>query len=193
GAGCVIGQGHVVKEWGPVATRWDVKSATKGTLGATLLGLALDRGLVKLDDPALRHYPALGTEKPENAATGWLGEITVRHLATMTAGFDDGRPPKLVYRPGTRGIYSNDTANLLAELLTLRFREDLTAVVRREVMDPLGVAEDDWRWRPNQYRPKMIDGLTNREFASGLTITHRALARVGYLYLHRGRWKDRQI
>ena len=45
----------------------------------------------------------------------------------MTAGFDDGRPPKLVYQPGTDGFYSNDCSNMLAELLTLRFGEDLAA------------------------------------------------------------------
>jgi CubicO group peptidase (beta-lactamase class C family) len=193
GSGCVIRHGYLVKEWGPAETRWDVKSATKGTLGATTLGLAADAGLVKLDDPAQRHYPALGTEKPENASTGWLGEVTVRHLATMTAGFDDGRPPKLVYRPGTRGVYSNDTANMLAELLTLRFGEDLAPLVRRRVMEPIGIADADWRWRDNQYRPKSVNGFTSREFASGLTITHRAMARIGYLYLHGGRWKDRRV
>ena len=54
----------------------------------------------------------------------------------MTAGFDDGRPPKLVYRPGTRGIYSNDTANMLAELLTLQFDEDLLDGVEAEGAGP---------------------------------------------------------
>jgi CubicO group peptidase (beta-lactamase class C family) len=192
GSGCVIRHGYLVKEWGSPTTRWDIKSATKGSLGATLLGLAVDAGKVKLDDFAQSHYPAIGTETAGNNPT-WLKEITVRHLATMTAGFDDGRPPKLVYRPGTKGIYSNDTANMLAELLTLRYGEDLAAVVKREVMDPIGVPADDWRWRANQYRAKTINGLASREFASGLTITHRALARIGYLYLRDGKWKDRQI
>jgi CubicO group peptidase (beta-lactamase class C family) len=192
GSGCVIRHGYLIKEWGSATTRWDIKSATKGTLGATTLGLAVDAGLVKLDDLAQKHYPAIGTEKPENSAD-WLKEITVRHLATMTAGFDDGRPPRLVYRPGTKGTYSNDTSNMLAELLTLKFREDLSAVVKRQVMDPIGVPADDWRWRANQFRAKTINDLPSREFASGLTITHRALARIGYLYLREGRWKDRQI
>jgi CubicO group peptidase (beta-lactamase class C family) len=192
GSGCVIRHGYLVKEWGSPTTRWDIKSATKGSLGATLLGLAVDAGKVKLDDFAQSHYPAIGTETAGNNPT-WLKEITVRHLATMTAGFDDGRPPKLVYRPGTKGIYSNDTANMLAELLTLRYGEDLAAVVKREVMDPIGVPAADWRWRANQYRAKTINGLASREFASGLTITHRALARIGYLYLRDGKWKDRRI
>jgi CubicO group peptidase (beta-lactamase class C family) len=193
GSGCVIRHGYLVKEWGSPTQLADVKSATKGTLGATALGLAVDDGVVKFDDRAARHYPRLGAEKKENVDSGWLGEITVRHLATMTAGFDDGRPPKLVYRPGTSGTYSNDTANMLAELLTLAFKEDLAALVKRRVMDPIGVAPGDWSWRDNQYRPKTVDGLKSREFASGLKITHRALARVGYLYLRDGTWKDQQI
>jgi CubicO group peptidase (beta-lactamase class C family) len=192
GSGCVIRNGYLVKEWGSPTTRWDIKSATKGSLGATLLGRAVDAGKVKLDDLAQVHYPTIGAEKADNNPD-WLKEITVRHLATMTAGFDDGRPPKLVHRPGTKGIYSNDTSNMLAELLTLKYGEDLSAVLKREVMDPIGVPPDEWRWRANQYRAKSINGLTSREFASGLTITHRSLGRIGYLYLRDGRWKDRQI
>jgi CubicO group peptidase (beta-lactamase class C family) len=192
GSGCIIRHGYLVKEWGSTTTRWDIKSATKGSLGATVLGLAVDAGKVKLDDLAQTHYPAIGTEKPENNKD-WLNEITVRHLATMTAGFDDGRPPKLVYRPGTKGIYSNDTSNMLAEMLTLKYGEDLSAVLKREVMDPIGLPADEWRWRANQFRSKTINDLASREIASGLTITHRSLARIGYLYLREGRWRDKQI
>jgi CubicO group peptidase (beta-lactamase class C family) len=192
GSGCVIRHGYLVKEWGSPTTLADIKSATKGAFGATVLGLAVDAELVRLDDPAQKHYPQIGREKPDNAPE-WLGDITVRHLATMTAGFDDGRPPALVYRPGTRGIYSNDTANMLAELLTLKFKEDLHAVLKKQVMDPIGVPESEWKWRANSFRPKTLNGLTTREFASGITITHRALARVGYLYLHDGQWNGKHI
>jgi CubicO group peptidase (beta-lactamase class C family) len=193
GSGCVIRHGYLVKEWGSPTTRADIKSATKGSVGATMLGLAVDAGLLRLDDLAQQHYPALGAEKPENAATGWLGEITVRHLATMTAGFDDGRPPRLRKRPGTAGFYSNDSANMLAELLTLAFKEDLSPIFRRRIMDPIGARTNEWAWRANVFRPKTIAGLASREFASGLTLTHGALARIGYLYLREGQWQGRQI
>ena len=192
GSGCIIRHGYLVKEWGDPKRLADIKSATKGSVGATLLGLAVDRRLVRLDDPAVKHYPAIGTERPDNPRDR-LAEITIRHLATMTAGFDDGRPPKLVYRPGTDGFYSNDGANMLAELLTLRFSEDLATVFKREVMDPIGVPPAEWKWRENAYRAKTIAGLKSREFASGITITHRALARIGYLYLRGGEWNGRRI
>jgi CubicO group peptidase (beta-lactamase class C family) len=191
-SGCVVRFGTLVKEWGPATARADIKSAAKGAVGATLLGLAVDAGLVGLDERAQKHLPEIGTEPPGNSPE-WLGEITLRHLATMTAGFDDGRPPRLLYRPSTAGIYSNDTANMLAELLTLRFDEDLLTVLKRRVLDPIGVDPADWRWRENRYRAKTLHGRTNREFASGITITHRALARIGYLYLRNGRWKGQTI
>ncbi|MGQ9575021.1 MAG: serine hydrolase [Thermoguttaceae bacterium] len=192
-SGCVIRHGRLIKQWGDPASLADIKSATKASVGTTILGLALDAGLLKLVDPAQKHYPEIGSERRENVATGWLGQITVRHLATMTAGFDDGRPPRLVYAPGTSSIYSNDTSNMLAELLTLRFGEDLYAVFKRQVMDPIGVPNSEWKWRENAYRARTIRGLKSREFASGITITPRALARIGYLYLREGKWKNRQI
>ncbi len=40
---------------------------------------------------------------------------------------------------------------------------------------------------------KTINVLRSREFASGITITHRALARIGYLYLREGDWNGRRI
>jgi CubicO group peptidase (beta-lactamase class C family) len=192
GNGCVIRHGYLVREWGDPKKLADIKSATKGTVGATLLGVAVDRHLLVLDELAVKHYPAMGAASPENRR-GWFGEITIRQLATMTAGFDDSRPAKLVYRPGTDGFYSNDGSNTLAELLTLRFGTDLADVLKREVLDPIGVPPADWKWRENQYRAKMISGLRSREFASGITITHRALARIGYLYLREGEWNGRRI
>src|SRR5262249_44405098 len=136
--------------------------------------------------------PQLGTENPDNSKA-WLSTITIRHLATMTAGFDDGRPPKLVYRPGTKSIYSNDTSNMLAELLALRFGRDLRDVLRQQVLEPIGMPAAEWKWRDTQSRPKTVGGLPSREFASGITITHRALARIGLLYLHEGEWNGRRI
>jgi CubicO group peptidase (beta-lactamase class C family) len=192
GSGCVIRHGYLVKEWGDPTKLADIKSATKGVVGTTLLGLAVDRGLVTLDDLAIKHYPAIGVSGPDNPGDR-LARITVRELATMTAGFDDARPPKLIYEPGTDGFYSNDGSNMLAELLTLRFGEDLSAIVKRVVMDPIGVPPAEWKWRDNVYRAKTVNGLRSREFASGITITHRALARIGYLYLREGEWNGRRI
>ncbi|MDA1191037.1 MAG: serine hydrolase, partial [Candidatus Poribacteria bacterium] len=193
GAGCIVRHGYIVKEWGDPSWRADIKSSTKGSFGTTALGVAVDRGLVKLDDLAQHYYPQIGTEEASTAEKGWLEKITVRQLATMTAGFSDGRPPTFEYEPGTSGIYSNDTSNMLAELLTITFGEDLTTVMKREVMDKIGASADGWRWRDNGYRAKTVNGLSSREFASGITINYETMARIGLLYLRGGEWNGRQI
>ena len=61
-SGCVIRFGTLVKEWGPATARADIKSAAKGAIGATVLGLAVDAGLVRLDDRAQKYLPEIGTE-----------------------------------------------------------------------------------------------------------------------------------
>jgi hypothetical protein len=82
---------------------------------------------------------------------------------------------------------------MLAELLTLRFGEDPTTVLKREVLDAIGMPASEWTWRANQFRAKTIGDLPSREFASGIRITHRALARIGLLYLHKGEWNGKPI
>src|SRR5262249_1715752 len=76
GSGCIIRHGYLVREWGDPKRLADIKSATKGTAGATLLGLAVDRHLVGLEDSAGRHHPGIGTERPQNPGDR-LAAITI--------------------------------------------------------------------------------------------------------------------
>ena len=70
-SGCVIRHGYLVKEWGSPTALADIKSATKGAFGATVLGLAVDAGLVGLDDKARLHSPQLSAATgPRTARTG---------------------------------------------------------------------------------------------------------------------------
>ena len=61
------------------------------------------------------------------------------------------------------------------------------------VFTPIGISKDDLTWRRNSYRDREIDGIPRREFGSGISANVEALARIGVLYLQRGRWKDKQI
>jgi hypothetical protein len=60
-------------------------------------------------------------------------------------------------------------------------------------MDVIGSPPTEWAWRDNSFRAKTIGQWPSREFASGITITHRTLARIGYLYLRDGQWNGRQV
>lgn len=193
GSGFITRHGKVVLAWGDQAKRYDLKSSAKA-IGVTLLGLALKDGKVHLDDPAIKYQPALAIPPDTNLATGWIPQITLRHLANQTAGFEKpGGYGKLLFAPGTKWFYSDAGPNWLAECLTLAYARDLDEVMFERVFTPIGIKRADIVWRENAYRPKEINGVKRREFGSGFSSDVQAMARLGYLYLNHGRWGDQQI
>ena len=194
GSGCVICQGRLVMQWGDQKRRYDLKSSTKA-IGVTAVGLALKDGKIKsLQYPAKKYHPGFGVPPQSNAETGWLDKITLFHLATQTAGFDkNGGYTKLLFEPGTKWSYSDGGPNWLAECVTLAYKQDLNTLMFERVFCPIGIGTEDLTWRSNAYRPKEINGITRREFGSGISANVNAMARIGYLYLRRGHWRDMQI
>lgn len=193
GSGMIVRHGQVVLRWADQKKRYDIKSATK-SFGATMLGIAIMDGKIELDAHAKRYHPNLGVHPQSNVETEWLDDITIRHLATQTAGFEKpGGYEKLLFKPGTHWHYSDGGPNWLAECITLQYRRDLEDLMFERVFTPLGITRDDLRWRKNQYREHEIEGIARREFGAGIHANVEALARLGYLYLHNGRWKDQQI
>ena len=194
GSGCVTRGGRLIMQWGDQKKRYDLKSTTKA-IGVTAVALALKDGKIKsLQDPAAKYHPGFGIPPESNAQTGWLDKITLFHLATQTAGFDkNGGYTKLLFEPGTKWSYSDGGPNWLAECVTLVYGRDLNVLMFERVFGPIGISPTDLTWRSNSYRPKEIEGIKRREFGSGINANVNAMARIGYLYLRRGRWRDKQI
>jgi CubicO group peptidase (beta-lactamase class C family) len=193
GSGYVVRHGALIIAWGDSAKRYDLKSTTK-SIGVTALGLAILDGKLKLSDKARQHHPQFGTPPDENLKSGWLDEITLRHLATQTAGFEKpGGYGKVLFKPGTKWLYSDAGPNWIAECVTLAYRRDVDALMFERVFEPLGITRQDLVWRNNSYRPHKIEGIARREFGSGISANVDAMARIGYLYLRQGQWRDRQI
>ena len=194
GSGRITRYGRLVMQWGDQKRRYDLKSSTKA-IGVTALGLAIRDGKIKsLYDPANKYHPSLGVPPQSNAETGWPDKITLFHLATQTAGFDkNGGYTKLLFEPGKKWSYSDGGPNWLAECITLAYGQDLNTVMFERVFAPVGIGKKDLTWRSNAYRPKEINGIPRREFGSGIHANVDAMARIGYLYLRRGRWRDEQI
>jgi len=194
GSGCIVRHGRVVMRWGNQKQRYDLKSTTKA-IGITAVGLALKDGKIKgLNEPAREYHPGFGIPPQFNAGTGWLDKITLFHLATQTAGFDKpGGYTKLMFEPGTKWSYSDGGPNWLAECITLAYGQDLNTLMFERVFGPIGIKASDLTWRNNAYRPKEINGIKRREFGSGISANVDAMARLGYLYLRGGRWRDKQI
>lgn len=193
GAGVVVRKGRLVYSWGDIDQRFDVKSTTK-SIGGIALGLALDDGRIDLSASARSYLPTLGNPPADNEATGQLDDITVKQLATHTAGFEKPQgEPLLVNAPGTVWQYSDGGLNWLADVLTQVEGQDLDALLRTRVWSVIGIGANDIRWRQNQSRPPQLNGIERRELASGIDITASAMARVGLLFLRNGNWNGQQI
>jgi len=194
GSGFITRHGRVVMRWGDQKRRYDLKSTTKA-IGVTAVGLALIDGKFKsLNEPAKKYHPSLGVPPESNADSGWLDKITLFHLATQTAGFEKpGGYTRLLFKPGTKWSYSDGGPNWLAECVTQVYGRDLQELMFERVFGPIGIKPADLTWRSNAYRPKEINGIKRREFGSGISANVNAMARIGYLYLRLGRWRDKQI
>ncbi|MBN1443991.1 MAG: serine hydrolase [Planctomycetes bacterium] len=193
GSGIITRGGRLVLAWGDVHQTYDLKSTSK-SIGVTALGLALKDGKMRLEEPARSYHPSLGVPPEENKTPGWLEKITILHLAAQTAGFEKpGGYGRLLFAPGTKWSYSDGGPNWLAECVTLAYRRDIEELMFERVFTPIGIPRGDLRWRKNAYRAAEIEGIARCEFGSGVHASVDAMARIGLLYLRRGRWKEREI
>ena len=115
--------GDIVYSHGDVDRVFPLASVTKPIVAWSAL-VAVDRGLMGLDDPA----------GPEGS--------TVRHLLAHASGLPfEGRRP--VAAPGKRRIYSNQGFDVLGEVLAGATGMDVAQWVRRSVFEPLGMVSAD--------------------------------------------------
>jgi len=193
GSGYITRHGKLVMSWGDLSRRYDLKSTTK-SIGATALALAIADGKLNLSDKVVLRHPKFAIPPEANKDTGWVEKITIKHLATQTAGFEKpGGYTKLIFEPGTKWSYSDGGPNWLAECVTLAYKRDVNELMFERVFTPLGISHKDLTWRRNAYRDAKIDGVMRREFGSGISANVDAMARIGYLYLRGGKWGDKQI
>jgi len=149
----------------PDSTIYDLASLTKVIATTTSLMLLVERGQVRLDEPASAYIAEL-----KGSATAG---ITVRQLLTHTSGLRADIPdPELkaipdsaalmtrVLRetprvpPGTRVIYSDLNAILLGEVVRRVAGEPLDAFATREVFVPLGLHQTMFR-PPSRLRARI--------------------------------------
>jgi CubicO group peptidase (beta-lactamase class C family) len=182
--------------------RHDVASVTK-SITSTLIGLAIDKGhLPNVQQPLLSSFPQRRAARidPRKA------KITLEHLLTMQAGWDCGVGfgPKeerlmemrrsadwiqfmldlpMVAEPGTQWVYCSGNCHVLSALLTQVTGTNALAFARRELFEPLGIRDVAWPADPRGHNYGWGD----------LQLHPRDMAKIGQLFLQRGRWGDQQI
>ncbi len=200
----IVRNGYLIWTGPEAGARRKVFSCTK-VFTSTVLGLLVDDGRCRLDDRAVEHWPVLGERYPSYAG------LTLRHLATMSGGYRGivrnispeqpwgdpiaylvPQPPR--YEPGAACAYHDHDVFLLGNILTRLARQPLKETFRRRVADPIGMTQWDWG-----VVGSFENGLALNNAAGtpaehpGVQTTALDLARLGLLYLNRGRWEGRQL
>jgi len=184
----VIRNGYLLWKGADIDNRHIVWSATKA-FTSTVFGVLRDQGKCDLDDYACDYLPVL-KEK--------YSGVTMRHFLTMTSGYQGCKkddwltPDEPRFEPGTKYLYTGAPIQF-ANVLTRIAGEPLKDVFKRCIADPIGMDPDKWSW--GDYGE--IDGILVNGGAglgdTGMAVSAKQTARMGHLFLNRGRWRNEQV
>jgi CubicO group peptidase (beta-lactamase class C family) len=208
--GLILRGGYIVAEWGDTERADPTYSVAKSYL-ATLLGITVDRGLIKdLRDPVANYIKDGGYDSEHNRqitwehharqTSEWEGELWGKNADFIgKEAFGKGeRKPRALQTPGTYFEYNDVRINRLALSLLRLWQQPLPVVLKKEIMDPIG-ASNSWQWVPYPNAVATVDGKPmpsvsgGTRWGGGLRISARDEARFGYLMLRKGQWGTRQL
>ena len=136
-------------------------SITKTMTGIAIMQLR-DRGLLSLDDPIVKYIPEL---RQVHDPFGDMGEITLKHLMTHSAGFRGATWPwkdkpwqpheptrweqlaamfpytEIEFKPGSKWSYSNPGIIFLGRVIELLTGDDFEVYIDKNILKPLEMHE----------------------------------------------------
>jgi CubicO group peptidase (beta-lactamase class C family) len=192
---------------------WKNVSFSSGkSWGSTMVGRAVTTGKLRVDDLVLLYEPLLHS--------GFQAETTIRHLLTMSSGgtmqmkpssvrprrLDDTSPPGpgveyrrypeaeqgtppgygITIKPGERFFYDGAPADHLADIITRAVGKSSHRYMLEDIAAPMGCENFS-------YQPEGVDSRDNVRIGGSILISCRDMARLGQLYLNKGKWAGRQL
>ena len=196
----VVNQGTIVREKYyndfTYRTEFNTYSVTK-SFTSTLIGIAIDQGIIgSVNDPIVSYFPntTFDNDSPEKQ------KVTIKHVLTMTSGFDYGVDPTLAppvegsvalhvlnspvsHEPGTSWVYDSQAPSILNRIIEIQSNMSLMEFANETLFQSLGI--QDPRWGTDD------SGLTYGGF--GLYLTSREMAKFGQMFLQDGIWEGEQL
>ena len=166
-------------------------SASK-TVTALAVGLAIDDGLLTVEDKISKHL----RDKMPATLSPALDSLTVRNVLMMAAG----RKPDLSIPEGDadwltawfagdfsgvgqRFTYDSMCTHALAMIVTRVTGRPMLDYVRERIFTPLHITEADWELAPDSVEAA----------GWGLRLQTESEAKLGLLMLHGGKWNGQQL
>jgi CubicO group peptidase (beta-lactamase class C family) len=177
----------------------DVASVTK-SVTSTLVGIAVDQGLLTLDQNMVASFPDLVPVPPSDDKA----DIELHHLLTMTSGMDCGRTPgepelhemkgsdnyveyaldlPMAVPPETEFAYCSPGSHLVSAMLDKATGTSALDFAWDNLFGPLGIEDAEW--------PEDPQGVSHGW--GDLRLHPRDMARVGQLFLNAGDWNGTQV
>jgi len=178
----------------------DLASVTK-SFTATLIGIAIDKGYIEsVQQPVLELFP----ERTAANLDANKEAMTLEDLLTMTSGFEciyqpteitllqmQASPDRIQFtldlpmaaEPGTRYVYCSPNVHLLSAMIQQTSGMSALAFAQEHLFGPLGFSDAVWPSGP----------LGNNHGWGDLRVTLHDMAKLGYLYLHKGLWDGQQL
>lgn len=181
-----------------------MQSVSKSVTSA-LIGIAIERGEIpdvnarvlpyfaafRIQPDARRDRMSLWNVLTMTTGIGW-DEFTASYTdqknncAQMEASDDWIRyvlDQPMAAEPGSTFVYNSGATELLSYIIKKATGRNADDYAREHLFAPLGIRQYAWKRTPL--------GLADTE--GGLYLQPRDLAKLGYLYLHDGRWEGKQI
>ena len=162
---------------------------------STAIGIAVDEGLIKLDDKLISFFP---DELPEKVSDN-LAAMTLRHVLSMNTGHQTdtlgrvaSREPGWAKRflsldvenvPGTHFAYNSTATYMLSAVITKVTRMRMVDYLKPRLFDPLGIEGVWWEESP--------DGVNDGGW--GIHVSPEDMLKLGVLYLNKGIWNGVRI
>lgn len=194
----LLRHGKVVAEgwWDPYAPdlKHTLYSLSK-SFTSTAVGLAINEGKLHLQDKVISFFP---DDVPDSVGA-YLRDLTVRDLLTMSVGQTPDPTTVIPARdtnwirgflatpiqnkPGTTFLYNSMATYMLSAIVQKVTGQRVLDYLKPRLFAPLDITGEDWETDPK--------GINTGGW--GLRLKTEDIAKMGQLYLQKGKWKGRQV
>lgn len=194
----ILRHGKVIAEgwWDPYKPELKhTMYSTSKSFTSTAIGFAVTEKLISVSDKVISFFP----EYLPDTISANLADLEIRDLLSMTFG-QEPEPPAAKIRssdnwikallatpipnkPGSVFLYNSYGTYLLSAIIQKVTGEKVVDYLKPRLFEPLGITGEDWEVCPMGIN---VGGW-------GLRIKTEDMAKLGQLYLRKGKWGDQQI
>lgn len=172
---------------------WHITHSMCKSITGMAVGLLVEEGKLELSENIYKIFP----DKGSTWAKMFRPEVTVENLLTMTSGVTFNESgivsgndwlgsylnASVAEKPGTKFQYNSLNSYVLSAVITERTGMPMDEYLKPRLFEPLGITDYLWEKCPR--------GITKGGW--GLFMHTEDMAKLGQLYLNKGKWNGKQI